>query len=119
MYYAKELMSCFELEFTYLQKIEITSGLKHGLDNEDVKVYAQREWNYLQMREIRLALEHHISRREIKKYMHCDMPVEKMHKIRLALEKGEKVQRDYMHQWIPLVFMSAGTIDPSFYVYNK
>ena len=43
MYYAKELMSCFELEFTYLQKIEITSGLKHGLDNEDVKVYAQRE----------------------------------------------------------------------------
>ena len=35
------------------------------------------------------------------------MPVEKMHKIRLALEKGEKVQRDYMHQWIPLVFMSG------------
>ena len=98
MYYAKELMSCFELEFTYLQKIEITSGLKHGLDKEDVKVYAQREWNHLHMREIRLALEHHISRREIKKYMHCDMPVEKMHKIRLALEKGEKVQRDYMHQ---------------------
>ena len=107
MYYAKELMSCFELEFTYLQKIEIVSGLKHGLNKKDVKVYAQREWNHLQMREIRLALEHHISRREIKKYMHCDMPVEKMQKIRLALEKGEKVERDYMHQWIPLVFMSG------------
>ncbi len=97
----KMIMACFESELTFLQKKEIDIGVKHGLKEKEIKLYACREYNHLQMREIRLCFEHGIEYKKIKKHMNAETSFERMYQIRMQLEAGEKVKINYQ-RYVPL-----------------
>lgn len=101
----KMIMACFESELTFLQKKEIELGIKHGLKEKEIKLYASREYNYLQMREIRLCFEQGIEYKQIKKYMNAEIQFERMHQMRMQIEAGEKVKMDYQRYSPLFVFV--------------
>lgn len=77
-------------EFDPLQEKEITLGYEHGLEKNEVRIYAKKRFHHLQMQEIRLGFEYGLTKREVRKYAHPWIPNEKMKEVREHIQLGDR-----------------------------
>ena len=84
-----------------LQSEQIELGIKAGLSQKDIRLYAKHCYDFLQMQEIRTALEEGLSREQVKRMCHSRLSHEEMEEMRKAMKQGEYVNRRPMiRYWI-------------------
>lgn len=76
------------MQWNTLQKEQIELGVKAGLDEKQIRLYAKHRYSFLQMQEIRIALTDGLSVKDVRKMCRPWYSDRDMEKIRLSLQKG-------------------------------
>ena len=80
-----------EIGFTAFQLKEIEFGFEHGLDENQVDLYAKEEFDNLQMKQIRLALEDGFNEIQIATFARPEMDWEMMEHARENIKNGNVI----------------------------
>ena len=74
-----------------LQMEQIETGLKRGLSEKQVRIYAKHRYDFLQMEQLRLGLEHGLDPCRMKPMRKSRLSHQQMENMRIRLERGEDV----------------------------
>ena len=79
------------LDLNQFQMEEIRLGFAHGLNIEQVELYAKHQFDNLQMKEIRLGFEAGLSDQQVRSYADPQIDADAMNHMRLVIDRDGKV----------------------------
>lgn len=103
-----------EQGFSTFQKKEIELGFQHGLDEDQVDLYARIEFNNLQMKQIRLAIEDGFSDVQLSTFSRPEIDWEMMEHARENIKNGNVIDEtkiaDLRKKNLKIVFIVIGIL---------
>lgn len=103
-----------DIGFSTFQKKEIEYGFEHGLNEEQVDLYAKEEYDNLQMKQIRLALEDGFNEIQIATFARPEIEWDMMEYARENIKNGnvidETKKADLRKKQLKIVFIIIGIL---------